>query len=154
MSKAFVKDDAPPEEVNLNRRELTAPGENYVTSQGLEKFKQEAAGLRREKDAKTNERLLFLEYLIKTAHVIVSENQQGERILFGATVKVIDESESERIYKLVGVEETDIKSGKISWISPIGKSLLQARVGDEVKVVTPRSTEFLTVISISFIPIE
>jgi transcription elongation factor GreB len=99
-------------------------------------------------------RIRFLQKRIDRAEVVVPENQSGDRVLFGATVTVVDENESTREYKIVGIDETDGKLGKVSWISPIGKALLQSRVGDFVVLRTPKGEEELEVKKIEFKTIE
>lgn len=95
-------------------------------------------------------RIRFLQRRMDIAEIVVPENQKGDRVLFGATVTVQDESGSNRIYKVVGIDETDAKVGKISWISPIGKALLQAKVGDAVLLQTPKGEEELEILKIEF----
>ncbi len=99
-------------------------------------------------------RIRFLQKRIDRAEVVVPENQSGDRVLFGATVTVLDQSDVIRVYKIVGIDETDAKLGKVSWISPIGKSLLQSRVGEVVVLRTPKGEEELEVKNIEFKPIE
>lgn len=99
-------------------------------------------------------RLRFLQKRMDIAEIVIPENQKGDRVLFGATVTVRDENESLKIYKVVGIDETDAKTGKISWISPIGKSLLQAKVGDAVLLRTPKGEEELEILKIEYKKIE
>jgi transcription elongation factor GreB len=125
-----------------------------MTSQGLQAFKDELAELEREDSAMDADRRQFLRQLVDHAHVIVPEHQSGDRVIFGATVTVKDEDGERRIYKLVGVDESDAKAGKVSWISPIGKALLGARVGDTVTLLTPVKEEDLEILSVEFKPIN
>lgn len=99
-------------------------------------------------------RLRFLQKRMDISEIVVPENQKGERVLFGATVTVRDESGVQRIYKIVGIDETDAKVGKISWISPIGKALLQSKAGDAVLLQMPKGEEELEVLKIEFKKIE
>jgi len=153
MSKAFTKDDAPPAETDLIHKELVSPSENYLTSQGFAHFKKELEALQAEDAVANAERLNHLHRLIDMAHVIIPEQQKSDRVLFGATVKVSDENGHSRIYKLVGVNETNAKAGKISWISPVGSALLQGRVADVVVVTTPHGDEELEIKSVEYKPI-
>jgi transcription elongation factor GreA len=62
----------------------------------------------------------------------------GEQVKFGATVTVVDEdTEAEATYKIVGDDEADVKSGKISLSSPIARSMINKEVGDVVEVTAP-----------------
>ena len=69
-----------------------------------------------------------------------------ERVYFGATVTVADESGAERTVSIVGVDEIDPGRGRVSWISPIATALLKASVGDVVTLRTPRGTEELEIL--------
>lgn len=99
-------------------------------------------------------RIRFLQRRMDMAEIVVPENQKGDRVLFGATVTVLDENDAQRIYKVVGIDETDAKVGKVSWISPIGKALLQAKVGEAVLLLTPKGQEELEILKVEFKKIE
>ena len=157
-------------------------GKNYITTKGLAKLKEElhyllfvdrpkvvetvawaASNGDRSENAdyqygkrrlrEIDRRVRFLQKRIDAAEVVEPTQQSGPKILFGATVKVCDENDAERIYKIVGVDETDAKEGKVSWISPIGQALLQAGVGDVVTLKTPRGTEDLEILEVRYVPI-
>ncbi len=97
-----------------------------------------------------DKRIRFLQRRIDRAEIVHPEQQQGDKVLFGATVSVLDESDTTRVYKIVGIDETDARTGKVSWMSPIGKALLQARVGDSVILRTPKGEEELEIKKIEF----
>lgn len=99
-------------------------------------------------------RVRYLQKRIDIAEVVEPTLQKGTKVLFGATVTVMDEAESEKVYRIVGIDETDAKTGKVSWISPIGQALLQANEGDVVTLKTPRGDEDLEVVSVRYLPIE
>ena len=73
-----------------------------------------------------------------------------DRVYFGATVTVVDESGGERTVSIVGVDELDPGRGRVSWISPIATALLKASVGDVVTMLTPRGREELEIIAIRY----
>ena len=75
---------------------------------------------------------------------------ESETILFGATVVVMDEEETERRYQIVGVDEADASSGRISWISPIAKCLLQRRAGDVVNYKSPKGEVELEIMKVEY----
>jgi transcription elongation factor GreA len=79
-------------------------------------------------------------------------NIPKDKIGLGSTVKVYDNTKDEEIeYKLVTSEESDVAAGKVSTTSPIGRALLNKKVGDTVTVVTPvgkRELEVLTLTTI------
>jgi transcription elongation factor GreB len=158
-------------------------GKNYITNRGFERLKAElhellhverpkivevvawaASNGDRSENAdytygkkrlrEIDRRLRFLQKRMDIAEIVIPENQKGERVLFGATVTVRDESGGQRIYKIVGIDETDAKVGKISWISPIGKALLQSKAGDAVLLQMPKGEEELEILKIEFKKIE
>lgn len=96
-------------------------------------------------------RIRFLTKRLESAEVIDPAQQNPGRVLFGATVKVVDEEGIERTFKIVGQDEIDAKRGHVSWVSPIAKALLNARVGDAVQLKTPKGEEELEVIQIAYL---
>jgi transcription elongation factor GreA len=75
------------------------------------------------------------------AEVIDTSRLSNEKVVFGATVVLIDQdSEEEKRYTLVGTDESDLKEGKISVISPVGKALIGHRAGEIVTVRIPAGT--------------
>ena len=74
----------------------------------------------------------------------ISKITNKHRIAFGATVTLMDiDTDDEVTYQLVGAEEADVKKGRISLISPVGKALIGKEVGDEAKIVAPgRNIEY------------
>lgn len=94
--------------------------------------------------------LRILQRRFDTAEVVQPEQQSADRVLFGATVTVLDEEDHTRVYRIVGISETDVKLGKISWRSPIAQSLLQAKVGDAVTLQLPHGEEDLEVLKIEY----
>ncbi len=98
-------------------------------------------------------RLRFLNKRLNCAQVVDPLEQSGQRVAFGATVKVENEDGLEKIYCIVGVDEIDLKRNLISWRSPIGKALIGRSLGDSVEVVTPIGLVELEIIAISFVEI-
>ncbi len=84
-------------------------------------------------------RIHFLTKRLESAEVIDPSKQKSDRVLFGATVTIENEEGQQKAYKIVGIDETDAKQGLISWISPLGKALLQHRVGDAIILKKPES---------------
>jgi transcription elongation factor GreA len=83
-------------------------------------------------------RIVELERKLAEARIIETANLASETIVFGATVVLIDlQSREEKRYTLVGQDEADLKNGKISVQSPVGKALIGHRVGDQVEIKTP-----------------
>jgi transcription elongation factor GreA len=83
-------------------------------------------------------RIRELESKLASAQIITPTNVTTDKIVFGATVLLKDLKEgSKKQYTLVGQEESDLKAGKISVQSPVGKALIQRMVGETVEIVTP-----------------
>lgn len=83
-------------------------------------------------------RVVELEDKLARAQIIDVSRMSGEQVKFGATVTVVDEdTETEATYKIVGEDEADVKSGKISVSSPIARSLINKETGDVVEVNAP-----------------
>lgn len=95
-------------------------------------------------------RIRFLTKRLDSAEIVDPAAQRSEHVLFGATVTVSDEEGRKRTYRIVGIDETDVKNGQVSWISPIAKALLQGRVGDVVTLRTPKGEEELEIVSIRY----
>jgi transcription elongation factor GreB len=96
-------------------------------------------------------RIRFLTKRLDRAEIVDPAQQKSDRVLFGATVKVLQQSdEAEKVFRIVGIDETDVKRGHVSWISPVGKALLQSRQGDLVTLRTPRGDEELEVLEIRY----
>jgi transcription elongation factor GreA len=84
--------------------------------------------------------------------LINMNNIPRDRVGLGSTVKVYDNTKNEEVeYKLVTSEESDVAAGKISTTSPIGRALLNKKVGDEAIVVTPTGKRQLEILSLSTI---
>ena len=84
--------------------------------------------------------------------MINMNNIPKDRVGLGSTVKVYDNTKEEEVeYKLVTSEESDVAAGKISTTSPIGRALLNKKVGDEAVVVTPNGKRELEILSLTTI---
>lgn len=96
-------------------------------------------------------RIMELESMIGRAEVIDVSKLSGDRIKFGATVKLIDEdTEEERTYMIVGEPEADVRSGKLSIGSPIARALIGKTIGDTVQVSTPGGGKSYEVTAVRF----
>ena len=95
-------------------------------------------------------RIRFLSKRLDSAVVVDNAGKDHDRVYFGATVTVVDESGAERTVSIVGVDELDPARGRVSWISPIATALLKASVGDVVTLRTPRGTEKLEIVAVRY----
>ena len=86
------------------------------------------------------------------AQVIDPSTIRSEKIVFGATVKLEETETSKKItYQIVGVDEADIKIGKISVTSPLARALIGKAVGDEVVVQAPKGSIEYSVLDIEYV---
>ncbi len=97
-----------------------------------------------------DKRLRFLQRRMDAAQIVDPALQKADRVLFGATVTVLDEDQRQRTYQIVGIDETNASQGRISWNSPVGKALLQAKVDDVVTLKTPKGDEELEIVKIEY----
>lgn len=95
-------------------------------------------------------RILTLEKLIQDATIIdEKEAHHASQVQIGSTVSTVDAAGKKQQFTIVGSAEADPKSGRISNESPVGRSLLGKRVGDEVQVSAPKGLLRFTITKIS-----
>ena len=105
----------------------------------------------REKQGFIEGRLAELEDKLRRAEVIDTSVLTGRDVKFGAKVRLADEDTDEKItYQIVGEDEADIKSGKLSITAPLARALIGKRAGDSVEVVTPAGSKSYEIISVRF----
>ncbi len=92
-----------------------------------------------------------LEDRISRAQIIDPTTLSGDRIVFGATVTLLDDADKPIRYQIVGQTEADAKVGRISYNSPLGRALIGRKVDDEVEVTVPSGDRFYVVKKIEFI---
>lgn len=96
-------------------------------------------------------RVQELESLIARADIIDVSKLTGDKVKFGATVKLLaEDTDEERTYQIVGEPEADVKSGLLSIASPIARALIGKGVGDTVEVATPRGGKSYEIVGVSF----
>lgn len=95
-------------------------------------------------------RLYFLKNRMQDAEVVDPLKVTSDKVLFGATVTMENEQGDEVVYQIVGEDEIDLKRQRISWKSPLAKTILGKKVDDEVKFVKPAGEEFLTILNIEY----
>jgi transcription elongation factor GreB len=96
-------------------------------------------------------RIRFLTHRLELAEVTdPSVHHGGDQVFFGATVTYAEESGQERTITILGIDEADSSHGQVSWISPIARALLKARVGDAVKLVTPAGVQEIEVLEVQY----
>ena len=92
-----------------------------------------------------------LEGKISRAQIIDPTTLSGDRVVFGATVTVLDEDDKPSRYQIVGQAESDAKNGRISFDSPMGRALIGKSVGEEVEVTVPAGEKFFLIEQVEFI---
>lgn len=89
---------------------------------------------------------------IAGAEVIDPTTIKSDRVVFGATVEIVDqETDEKHTYQIVGVDEADVKKGKISVLSPIARALIGKKPGDVVTVQSPKGDKDYEIISFKFV---
>ena len=92
-----------------------------------------------------------IEDKLSRAQIIDPTELSGDKIIFGATVTLLDEDEKPVKYQIVGQTEADAKTGRISYNSPLGRALIGRKVDDEVEVSVPAGDRYYVVSKIEFI---
>jgi transcription elongation factor GreB len=181
MNKAFTKEpEGDDDGDDVAAGALPPDFKNYITPPGLQRLHDELTKLWKDERPKLvdiiawaasngdrsengdyiygkrklreiDRRIRFLSKRLDSAVIVDNAGKDHERVYFGATVTVADESGAERTVSIVGVDEIDPGGGRVSWISPIATALLKASVGDVVTLRTPRGTEELEVLDIRYV---
>jgi len=105
----------------------------------------------KEKQSFIEGRIQDLEARVSRAEVIDVKALKGDKILFGATVRVVDcDTDEEGIYQIVGEYEADIKQNKLSLTAPLSRALIGKKVGDTVEVNTPKGQKAYEILKVEF----
>lgn len=105
----------------------------------------------KERQGMNEARIKEIEDRLSRAEIIDPAKLSGDKISFGATVKLFNtDTEEEVTYRLLGADEADINNGSISITSPMARSLLGKEVGDEVKIRTPAGERVYEVLEVLF----
>jgi transcription elongation factor GreB len=96
-------------------------------------------------------RIRFLTKRLEAAEVVNPAAQANrDQVFFGATVTYATPDDKEHTVTIVGIDEADIDHGKVSWIAPVARALLKARVGDVVELKRPDGAEAIEVVAIVY----
>jgi len=97
-------------------------------------------------------RIRFLTKRLENAVVVDPELREAtDKVFFGATVTVCDDTGAEHVYSIVGIDEADPGRGRISWISPLARALLKAEAGDSVRFQSPGGLRELEILSVRYV---
>lgn len=105
----------------------------------------------KERQGQVEAQIAELEDKVSRAQIIDPSTLSGDRIIFGATVTLLDENDKPVRYQIVGQTEADANKGRISYNSPIGRALIGKVVGEEIEVTVPSGERFYVVDKIEFI---
>lgn len=169
VSKAFTREEnegpelpdlPPPAPV------LPAGAKNYMTRAGADGLRAELTRLMQTErpqaieaaddlDAKRrltkiNQRIFQIQQSLGSAEVVSPDIGVNDAVCFGATVTVREEKGVESTYRIVGVDEADSNRGWVSWLSPIARALLNAKLGQRVRFKFPSGEEELEIMRISY----
>ena len=105
----------------------------------------------KERQGQVEAQIAEIEDRVSRAQIIDPASLSGDKIVFGATVTVLDDAEKQQRYQIVGQTEADARNGRISYDSPLGRALIGKTVGEEVEVTVPSGDRFYLVDKIEFI---
>jgi transcription elongation factor GreB len=146
VSRAFVKEDVDLPERSGRKRSASGlpPGAtNYITARGAKRLRGELQKLRAANAV--SERVTELEQILASVHVVDPPGAQSNSVTFGATVTVKDKQGAAETFTIVGVDELDFERDAVSWISPLGKALLAADMGDWIKLDDGRAAKIVNI---------
>ena len=166
MSKAFLResDFAEPEPLPIAASPLPPGAKNYMTSEGARQLRDELDHLltverpplvaQATDDPETkrdlqrvDQRIRYVQQSLSTAEVVTPSTDDGV-VRFGASVTVRDEHGEETRYRLVGVDETDLTRGWVSWMSPLARAILNQPQGAIIDFMTPVGPKKMEIISV------
>lgn len=180
MSKAFMREEGVESEKDsegVDQGPLLA--KNYMTPAGVRRMREELRQLRNKErpevvkvvqwaagngDRSENGDYIYgkkrlreidrrIRYLSKRLENVVEVDPlkvNSDQVLFGATVTVSDENGCEKVYSIVGVDEIDLTKNRISWVCPLAKALMHARVGDWITFHSPRGLQEVEVVTLIY----
>ena len=169
MSKAFTREDDSEELPAPPRRSSPLPpgAKNYLTPAGSRRLRSEleqclsrrsrvaaAGGEGRAELQKLDPHIASLRAILDSASIVPPPERPWDEVRFGATVTVRDAAGTETTYRIVGVDETDTDRDWVSWVSPVARALLNARVGQRVRFRVPAGEQLLEILSISYEPVN
>ncbi|TKC98048.1 transcription elongation factor GreB [Polyangium fumosum] len=155
------------------------PNPNYITPEGARRLSEELGRLRsvdrprivqevadaaaqgdrsenaeyiygKKKLREIDRRMHYLTKRLESAVVVDPKEQKGDKVFFGAAIEVEDEDGKRHTYRIVGEDEIDSKTGRISWKSPVGRALLGKAPGDVVTVRRPAGDIEMEIVSVKY----
>ena len=182
MSKAFTKETDGDDEDELALPPMPVGGKNYITPGGYARLRGELFDLidkerpqivdvvhwaasngdrsengdylyGKKRLREIDRRIRFLTKRLEIAEVVDPSVHAGsDHVFFGATVTYLDDEGAERTVTIMGIDEADTLESQVSWVSPVARALLRARVGDDVQLPTPGGVRRLEIVSVIYPP--
>ena len=180
MNKAFTKESDDADDEEPLRPAATTGAKNYITSVGYQRIRAELLALidterpkvvdvvhwaasngdrsengdyiyGKKRLREIDRRIRFLTQRLELAEIIEPANHHGsDQVFFGATVTYADPVGFERTVTILGIDEADSAQGQVSWVSPIARTLLKARIGDVLQLVTPSGMTEIEVVQVLY----
>lgn len=174
------KTDANDEDGNATPVFLPAGGKNYITPEGYERLRAELLALidterpkivdivhwaasngdrsengdylyGKKRLREIDRRIRFLTKRLEIAEISPPYLHHGsEQVFFGATVTYVNDEGQVRSVTILGIDEANSALGQVSWVSPVARALLKARVGDEVMLATPLGPQVLEILEVNY----
>ena len=180
MSKAFTRESEQDDDDDMALPSLPQGARNYMTPAGYARLRAEWFTLMDDERPKIvdivhwaasngdrsengdylygkkrlreiDRRIRFLTRRLELAEIVEPSIHHGsDQIFFGATVTYLEENGTERCVTIKGIDEADSALGEVSWVSPIARTLLKARVDDVLKLVTPTGVVTIEVRNVKY----
>ena len=180
MSKAFTRESDGEDDSEIALPSLPSGARNYITPAGYARLRAELFTIMDDERPKIvvivhwaasngdrsengdyhygkkrlreiDRRIRFLTQRLEIAEIVEPSQHFGnDQIFFGATVTYLEDDGIERTVTIKGIDESDSSQGEVSWISPIARTLLKARTGDVLKLVTPSGVIAIEVLHVEY----
>lgn len=105
----------------------------------------------KERQGQVEAQIAELEDKVSRAQIIDPATLSGDKVIFGATVTLLDKDDKPIKYQIVGQTEADAAKGRISYNSPIARAMIGKQVGDEIEVTVPSGDKFYLVDKVEFV---
>ncbi len=180
MSKAFTKESDDADDDGAVVPQLPVTGKNYITPQGYATLRAELLELidverpkivdvvhwaasngdrsengdylyGKKRLREIDRRIRFLTQRLEIAEIVDPTVHHGnDQIFFGATVSYVEDDGNVRRITILGIDEAVSAKGEVSWVSPIARTLLKARLGDVLRLSTPAGVVDIEVVSVAY----
>jgi len=180
MSKAFTREETAGDDDDAALPQVPAGTRNYITPAGYARLRSELLDLidverpkvvdvvhwaasngdrsengdylyAKKRLREIDRRIRFLTKRLEVAELTDPSVHHGnEQVFFGAEVTYIDEDGTRTTVVILGIDEADSARGEVTWVSPIARTLLKARVGDVLRFVTPGGTKEIEVVGVRY----